>query len=181
MINQFMKIWSYVILSLILVLLIVTFLKLNKVEYHVEHPKTIICSNGIVIDENMKQKMLNFANDYIENYVGAQYFKDHFYYQNYYIENCQMKVNYLYVVNSQKINIYVNVLPGAILSVLDSNAPKYPFEINYGPSDFNIKYDNYVIDYDKNEGFIYTFYDNGRIVGYGDAQSGKLIKEAVVV
>ena len=176
-----MRLWSYVILSLILVFLIVAFLKLNKVEYKVEHPKSIICSNGIVLDENMKQKMVNFANDYIKNYVGDQYFKDHFYYQDYYIENCQMKVNYLYVVKDQKINVYVTVLPGTILSVLNSNAPKYPFEINYGPSDFKIKYDNYQIKYDRNQGFVYTFYYNGRIVGYGDAQSGKLIKEEVVV
>ena len=176
-----MRIWSYIVLSLILVALIVAFLKLNKVEYKVEHPNSIVCSNGIVLDGSMKQKMLNFAKDYIENYVGAQYFKEHFYYQNYYIDNCQMKVNYLYVVKDQKVNVYVTVLPGTILSVLDSNAPKYPFEINYGPNDFKIEHDSYNLKYDRNEGFIYTFYDNGRIVGYGDAQSGKLIKEAVVV
>ena len=172
---------SYAILAVLLVILIVAFFKIQKVQYKIEHPNVMVC-NGIVIDEKMKEKIVSFSNDYIKQMVGENYFREHLFYQNYYIgKDCTFQVRYLYIVKSYKSEVYVDVIPGFILSIKGSNAPKYPFEIKYNPDQFNITYDNYDLKYDPNDGFYYIFYKNGLEVGIGNAMSGKLIKEEVVV
>ncbi len=172
---------SYAILVVLLVVLVFAFFQIQNVQYRIEHPNVLIC-NGIVIDEKMKERIISFGSEYIEQKVGNQYFNDHFSYQGYSIgENCVVRLNYLYTVRSYTQNVFVDIIPGFILSVKDSNAPNYPFEIFYGPNDFNIKYDNYDLKYDPNKGFYYVFYKDGVEVGIGNAMSGKLIKEELVV
>ncbi len=166
---------AYIFLIFVLAVLIGIYSNLGYVEKRMEYPHAKFCSNGVVFDQHMERKVIGYSNAYITHFVGNNYFNNHFYFLNYTFNDCTVVLNYRYIVSNITENVYVKVyLPNqATVIVRDSNVPKYPFEINYGPSDFHINYTSYEVNYDPEIGFTYRFFYNKVPVGVGNAQTGE--------
>ncbi len=172
----FMETWAYAFLIFLIVILVFVYSKLDYFEKRMEYPNAKFCSNGVIFDDKMEQKVIQYANDYIIHFVGSDYYERHIYYDGYQFQDCNVIVNYKYVVGDVVEDVYVRVLiPNqATLVVKDSNAPRHPFEMKYSPSDFGINYTSYEVNYDPELGFTYRFYYNKVPIGIGNAQTGEL-------
>ena len=167
---------AYMILIAIVVILVVLYANLNAIQLRVEYPTARFCSNGVVFNNNLENKTIQYSNNYILKFVGADYFDSHLKYLNYTFNDCTIVVNYNYTVGNFSKIVFVKLyLPSKMLFLVKgSDIPRHPFEFNYLPSDFGINYTSYSISYDPELGFSYRFYYNNVPVGIGNAETGEL-------
>ena len=167
---------AHLFLLFLILVLVVIYLKLNYLEIKIEHPEARFCSNGVVFDNEVEKRMINYTDRYIENYVGNEYFKTHFNFVDYKFSDCNVVVHYNYTVgNVSKIIFIKLVIPNQkTFIVKNNNVPHHPFEIKYYPGDFRINYTSYKVEYDPEMGFSYVFYYNNVPIGEGNAQTGEL-------
>ncbi len=164
---------EYVILGSIVVLLFFVLVTLNKIEAPIEQMEKLPkCDNGVIITEDLKSNVVSFANNYISNGTGSDYFNNHYHFMTveYSSIGCVFVVKYDYTYDELHtiMNIKVKAFSNKEFEVVDTNAFLRPVSLIVSKDEAvslakqnNISYDYYnlVIDI-KSQTFVYKFYKN---------------------
>jgi predicted small secreted protein len=186
---------EYILLSLIVVFLLFALRTLDYMESPLEKVASLprCQKNNLIISEELKANIIKFANNYISNGTGIDYFNNHYKFLSldYSTVDCTFLVKYSFVYDEVHdiMGIKVKAFTNNDFEVVNTRAFLRPVNILLNKTEainianeHGIKYDyiNLVPDLSK-QTFVYKFYreslSEGQVVVFEvDAQTGNIIK-----